>query len=235
MPSINRLIRLVVPALAMAPVAAQAQFAVIDQSNLAKAIETARNTLTLIDREEQQLAEAQKLYEAGNRITDIGNIAGNLNTQFLQRGIPDDIRNVADLASADLADLGSIGQRAQQLLTQLNYSTSEGALPPTGASSAARDQAIAENGLVVAEQTSQGLGELKTRLISAQTEKEVADLQARATLEVAQLLNQANQQTALRQAQLAAQRQSDLANEAARRRKSHAAITEGRILPRLSQ
>lgn len=231
MPSINRLTRLVVPALAMAPVAAQAQFAVIDQSNLAKAIETARNTLTLIDREEQQIAEAQKLYEAGNRITDIGNIAGNLNSQFLQRGIPDDIRNVADLASADLADLGSIGQRAQQLLTQRNYSTSEGGLPPTGANSAARDQAIAENGLVVAEQTSQGLGELKTRLISAQTDKEVADLQARATLEVAQLLNQSNQRQALIDAQNATLRLRNLDAAARNARIEESAIKSRNFMP----
>lgn len=227
------LIGAIVPALTVVSVPAKAQLAVVDHTNLAKAIETARNTLTLIDRAEQQIAEAQKLYDAGNRITDIGNIAGDLNSQFLQRGIPDDIRNVADLSSADLSDLGSIGQRAQELLSQRGYSTAAAEPYSSGFQSAARDQAIAENGLTIADHTTQGLGELKSRLNTAQTEKEVDDLQARATLEVAQLLNQANQRQAMLEAQNAALRLRNLDAAARNSRAEEDAMKSRNFMPAL--
>jgi succinylarginine dihydrolase len=71
---------------------------------------------------------------------------------------------------------------------------------------AARNQAIAEVQMDVAKQTSDGLDELKDRLRTAVTSKETADLNALATLEVAQLVNMANQMQALKDAQLAAAR-----------------------------
>lgn len=213
------------------PFAAHAQMAVIDNSNLARAIETARNTLTLIDREEQQISEQQKLYAAGNRQTDIPMIAQDLNSEWLLRGVPADVQNVVDLASANLSDLGSIGQRAQELLAQHDYSTQYGLAEIGNVALAARDQAIAENGLVVADRTAEGLAQLKERLRYAETDKETSDLQARATLEVAQLINQANQRAALQDAQNAALRLQNLEAMSRNARIEEDAFKSGQFMP----
>jgi type IV secretion system protein VirB5 len=226
-----------------APQLAHAQMAVIDHSTLAQALETARNTLTMIDKAQQQVDEAQRLFSSLNGPTGIGEIAKGLNSDALRRGLPDDIQTGADLVSSDLGELGSIGERARELLSRNDYSTERaGRLSQNGPSSiyasatqAARDQAIAEIGLTNAQKTSEGLGELKQHLGAADTARDVAALQARATLELVQLINQANQATALREAKIAQQIQAGLASEAARERLNEDAVMQGRILPRLGK
>lgn len=187
-------------ALSSAGTPAFAQFAVIDSSNLAKSIETARNTL-------RQIEEAQRLYDSANRITDISSVGSILNNDLVKRALPSDVRNTADLVTADLSELGSIGDRANDILSSRGLNTGNvTGLLNSAETIAARNQAIAEVQIDVARQTSDGLDQLKDRLGTASTAKETADLNARATLEVAQLLNNANQMQALKDAQLAAER-----------------------------
>jgi conjugal transfer/entry exclusion protein len=175
--------------------AASAQMAVIDGSNLAKAIETARNTL-------RQIEEARRLYDSANRITDVSSVGNVLNNDLVKRGLPSDVRNTADLVTADLSELGSIGDRANSILQGRGLTTSNATgLLNSVETLAARNQAIAEVQMDVAKQTSNGLDQLKDRLRTAETAKETADLNARATLEVAQLVNRSNQMQALRDAQ----------------------------------
>jgi type IV secretion system protein VirB5 len=213
--------------LLLAATPAAAQLSVIDSSNLAKAIETARNTL-------KQIEEAQRLYDSANRITDVGSIASVLNSDIVRTGLPSDIQDSLQLASSDLSELGSVGDRAQDILSGkgLDFRDVDGILA-SAEGLAARDQAIAEVQLQAAAQTSDGIKELKERLSSAETSKEVADLQARATLEAVQLMNQANQRQALKDAQLAADRLA-----AAERNKrisdgNRRVIDEGRLLPKV--
>jgi hypothetical protein len=181
-----------------APVSAQ--LAVVDGANLARAIETARNTL-------RQIEEAQRLYDSANKITNVSSIANVLNNDLVKRGLPSDVQNTADLVTADLSELGSIGDRANSILQGRGLTTGNAKdLLNSVETLAARNQAIAEVQMDVAKQTSDGLDELKDRLSTAATSKETADLNARATLEVAQLINRANQMQALKDAQLAAER-----------------------------
>jgi hypothetical protein len=87
----------------------------------------------------------------------------------------------------------------------------------------------------VAKQTSDGLDELKDRLSTAATSKETADLNARATLEVAQLVNRANQMQALRDAQTAA-RELAIAEDIKKNEEGNArAIREGKLRPTWSK
>ena len=195
---------------------ASAQMAVIDSSNLAKAIETARNTL-------RQIEEAQRLYESANKITNVSSIGNVLNNDLVKRGLPSDVRNTADLVTADLSELGSIGDRANSILQGRGLTTGNATgLLNSVEKLAARNQAIAEVQMDVAKQTSDGLDELKDRLRTAETSKETADLNARATLEVAQLVNRSNQMQALRDAQsaerelVAAQRWKEIDEDNAR-------------------
>jgi hypothetical protein len=175
--------------------AASAQMAVIDGANLARAIETARNTL-------RQIEEAKRLYDSANKITDVSSVGNVLNNDLVKRGLPSDVRNTADLVTADLSELGSIGDRANSILQGRGLTTSNATgLLNSVETLAARNQAIAEVQMDVAKQTSNGLDQLKDRLRTAETAKETADLNARATLEVAQLVNRSNQMQALRDAQ----------------------------------
>lgn len=214
--------------LLLAATPASAQLAVIDSSNLAKAIETARNTL-------KQIEEAQRLYDSANRITDVGSIASVLNSDTLRNDLPSDIQDSLQLASSDLSELGSVGDRAQAILSSkgLDFNDADGLLA-SAQGLAARDQAIAEVQLEAAAQTSEGIKELKERLNSADTSKEVADLQARATLEAVQLMNQANQRQALKDAQLAADRLASAEKNKRRREANEKAFKEGRFLPRIA-
>lgn len=214
--------------LLLAATPASAQLAVIDSSNLAKAIETARNTL-------KQIEEAQRLYDSANRITDVGSIASVLNSDTLRNDLPSDIQDSLQLASSDLSELGSVGDRAQAILSSkgLDFNDADGLLA-SAQGLAARDQAIAEVQLEAAAQTSEGIKELKERLNSADTSKEVADLQARATLEAVQLMNQANQRQALKDAQLAADRLASAEKNKRRREANERAFKEGRFLPRIA-
>lgn len=214
--------------LLLAATPASAQLAVIDSSNLAKAIETARNTL-------KQIEEAQRLYDSANRITDVGSIASVLNSDTLRNDLPSDIQDSLQLASSDLSELGSVGERAQAILSSkgLDFNDADGLLA-SAQGLAARDQAIAEVQLEAAAQTSESIKELKERLNSADTSKEVADLQARATLEAVQLMNQANQRQALKDAQLAADRLASAEKNKRRREANEKAFKEGRFLPRIA-
>ena len=205
-------------------VPASAQLSVIDSSNLAKAIETARNTL-------KQIEEAQRLYESANRITDVGSIASALNSEAVRTGLPSDVQDAIQLTSGDLSDLGSVGDRAQAILSSRGLET--GATGQSNETLAARDQAIAEVQLQADAQTSEGIKELKERLNTAETSKEVADLQARATLEAVQLMNQANQRQAMKDAQLAAEKLVVAEKNKKRREANERAFEEGRFLPRV--
>jgi type IV secretion system protein VirB5 len=175
--------------------AASAQMAVIDGANLARAIETARNTL-------RQIEQAKRLYDSANKITDVSSVGNVLNNDLVKRGLPSDVRNTTDLVTADLSELGSIGDRANSILQGRGLTTGNATgLLNSVETLAARNQAIAEVQMDVAKQTSNGLDQLKDRLRTAETAKETADLNARATLEVAQLVNRSNQMQALRDAQ----------------------------------
>lgn len=213
---------------------ADAQLAVIDNAALAKQIEIVKNSVTQIQKLTEQVQEAQRLYDSVNNITDISDVAGILNSDAVRSGLPSDLQDAGKLASANPDELGSIGDRAKSLLTANGLSqgldSATEVLEPA-ANLAARDQAVAEYGLQVAGKTDEGLAQLKQRLSTAATAKETADLQARATLEVAQLLNQANQREALKDTQLQAARLEALARDAERRRAADERARSGKILP----
>ncbi len=179
---------------------ASAQMVVIDHAALVKHIETARNTLNQLQKAQQQLQEAQRLYASFNKITDIKSVASILNNDMVRRGLPADLGNSAKLLSTDLDNMGELGARAQDLMRSRDLN---GAIAMSDAAikmasrGAARDQAIAEATLGVAAARSEGLSRIADRLGTATTAKEVMDLQARAAIEAASAANQTNQLMAL--------------------------------------
>lgn len=195
----KRMIVWFVAAMALAA-PASAQMVVLDKAALVKHIETARNTLNQLQKAQQQLQEAQRLYGSFNKITDIKSVSALLNNDMVQRGLPSDLGNSAKLLSTDLDKMGELGARAQDLMRSRDLS---GAIAMSDAAikmasrGAARDQAIAEATLGVAAARSEGLSRMADRLGTATTAKEVMDLQARAAIEAAAAANQTNQLMAL--------------------------------------
>ncbi|NMN07547.1 MULTISPECIES: type IV secretion system protein [unclassified Novosphingobium] len=184
---------------------AQAQLAVIDGSNLAQAINTARNTL-------QQIQQAEQMFHSLNDVTNVGSIAQVLNSSVLRNALPDGIADSAALLSQDLTELGAVGQRAQGILSGKNLTLSgvnsilgdaQGRLE-SAAQVSARSQALAEGTVEATVQTAQGLGQLKDAIGTSSSLKESADLQARATVESAQISNQLLQLMARQEADRAA-------------------------------
>lgn len=202
---------------------ASAQMVVIDHAALAKHLQTARNTLNQVQKAQQQIQEAQRLYGSFNKITDIEVVSGILNNNLVQRGLPADLGNSAKLLSSDLDKMGELGARAQELMRLRDLSV-DGAISVADAAialtsrGAARDQAVAEASLAVTAARSEGLGRLTDRLATATTAKEVMDLQARATIESAAAQNQANQLMALELGRQADARARSAASLAAARR-----------------
>ena len=204
-----------------APVSAQ--MVVIDHAALAKHLQTARNTLNQVQKAQQQIEEAKRLYGSFNNITDIKSVSGILNNDMVQRGLPADLGNSAKLLSSDLDKMGELGARAQELVRLRDLSV-DGAISVADAAialtsrGAARDQAVAEASLAVTAARSEGLSRLTDRLATATTAKEVLDLQARAAIESAAAQNQANQLMALELGRQADARARSAASLAAARR-----------------
>ena len=104
------------------PAPAHAQLAVIDSSNLVQALNTARNTL-------QQIQQAQQLYTALNNVSNIGSVAGILNSPVLKSALPEGMQSTVQLVSADLSELGAIGTQAAYSATPTRTGSGESETP----------------------------------------------------------------------------------------------------------
>jgi len=203
---------------------AQAQLSVIDSANLARSIETARNTLETIRQMEQQVAEARRLYESVNSINDIQDVARILDDRSLRGALPEGMQSSAQYASTDLRDLGSIGGRAEEIYSASNaragVSSASEALDVLGRR-AARDQALGEYALERAELRGEGLGVLQDRLATATTQSERDEIAATANIETAAGINETNRLLAAREVREAAEEQArrEAAVERAERRR----------------
>ena len=184
---------------------ANAAWPVIDVRAIAQAIQTARNTLT-------QLQEARSFYDQVNSISSIRDVAGVLDDGLLRGALPEGMNDTVALVSSDLSDLGAIGQRAESILANSNFSIEGGnaALGDTqsvlerAAQISARDQAYGEYMLESTQTTGEGLSDLNRALASSTTLRQSQDIEARATIENASVNNRILQMMAARQAQEAA-------------------------------
>lgn len=188
---------------------AHAQLAVIDAGNLAEAVNTARNTLDTLEEARKQVAEAQRLYDSVNGLTDIGEVASDLADNAMRGGLPDGFQDAADYVGDPRAIQGVLGARVDEVFSSFDFGI-EGraseAFEEAGYA-AARDVALSENSMDRAITRAEGIQELGERLNSASTAKEVDAVNARATIESAAAINETNRLLALeaqREAQSAA-------------------------------
>ena len=178
-----------------APLPAFAQgIAVHDNANLIQQINAVRQALQIVAQGKEQIAEAQKLYEDLNKLTDIPTLAQQLKTDAL-RELDTSNSSLEGFANGDLNVVGAGRAKADEvyrgLLDRLGLAGSEQsrAAFDLGARNIGINAGLAENVGAAVTSRSQGLDQLRSRLATASTAKEVADLTARLQLESAAMQN----------------------------------------------
>ncbi|CAO1650912.1 type IV secretion system protein [Parasphingorhabdus sp. NYA22] len=207
-----------------APLPAFAQgMPVHDSASLIQQINAVRQALQIVQQGKEQIAEAQKLYQDLNKLTDIPNLAQQLKTDAL-RELDTSNGSLGGYGNGDLNVVGAGRAKADEvyrgLLDKLGLSGSEQSRAnyDLNARNIGINAALAENiGAAVTSRT-QGLDQLRGRLGTASTAKEVADLTARLSLESAAMQND--------QLRLQAIALQQRAQERARAAEGHAALAQ---------
>lgn len=181
--------------LVAAPIPAFAQgLPVHDSANLIQQINAVRQALQIVAQGKQQIAEAQKLYQDLNRLTDIPQLAQQLKSDALrQLDISGESLEGFGTGNLDVVGAGRAKADAvyRDLLKQLGLSGSDStrAAFDLNARNIGIQAGLAENiGAAVTSRTD-GLNQLRSRLTTATTAKEVGDLTARLQLESAAMQN----------------------------------------------
>lgn len=177
---------------AATPVAAQG-IPVHDNAALLQHIEQIQRTMEMIDQGREQIAEAQRLYNDLNGLTDISSIADQLTNDAL-RELNVDIDSLEAMTRGDFGaspNSGRANEAYQMLMDQLSgdESAEYRAAYDRDARAIAMNTALAESLGEAATSRAEGLQELRQRLATAESAKEVADLTARIELEIAGMRN----------------------------------------------
>jgi type IV secretion system protein VirB5 len=165
-----------------------------DSANLIQQINAVRQALQIVAQGKEQIAEAQKLYQDLNKLTDIPQLAQQLKSDALRE---------LDISGGSLQGFGNgnldvvgVGRAKadavyRDLLKQLGLSGSETsrAAFDLNARNIGIQAGLAENIGAAVTSRADGLEQLRTRLTTATTAKEVGDLTARLQLESAAMQN----------------------------------------------
>lgn len=204
-----------------APMPAFAQgMPVHDSANLIQQINAVRQALQIVAQGKQQIAEAQKLYQDLNKLTDIPALAQQLKTDAL-RELDISGGSLEGFGNGNLDVVGAGRAKAdavyRDLLRQLGLSGSEQsrAAFDLNARNIGINAGLAENIGTAVTSRAQGLDQLRSRLASAGTAKEVADLTARLGLESAAMQNDQLRLQGIALQQLAQERERAAAGKAA--------------------
>lgn len=181
--------------LTTAPLPAFAQgLPVHDTANLIQQINAVRQALQVVAQGKQQIAEAQKLYQDLNKLTDIPQLAAQLKNDAL-RGLDTSQGSLQGFGTGNLDVVGAGRAKADAVY--------RGLLDKLGATGSDQSRAgfdlnarnigitagLADDIGTAATSRAQGLDQLRSRLTTAATSKEVGDLTARLQLESAAMQN----------------------------------------------
>lgn len=161
---------------------------VIDQSAIAKHIESITQLKSQLDALNQQIAQAQQLYGSMNKITDMADVAGLLNNPAIRKALPQDFNAVESLLRG--SGSGVLGSFASKALE--NNSTYRTSANDFYAKELARIQhrnagqiGLGQQIYDAASSRIDGIDELRQKISSAADAKDIADLQARLQAETA--------------------------------------------------
>ena len=194
-------------ALLLSACAAAAQgIPVIDQTSIAKEIESIAQLKSQLDTLNQQLQQARQLYGSLNKLTNMADVAGVLNNPSIRKALPQDFNAIESLFNG--SDSGVLGSSASKFLkenstyqTNANdfYAQELSRLQKRNAGQMGLSQQIYD----AATKRIDGIDELRRQISSASTAKDVADLQARLQAETAFLQNDVLRMQGLRMVQQA--------------------------------
>jgi len=191
-----------------------------DSASLVQQINAVRQALQIVAQGKAQIAEAQKLYQDLNKLTDIPQLAQQLKSDAL-RELDISGGSLQGFGTGDLDVVGAGRAKAdavyRDLLKQLGLSGSEQSRTAfdLNARNIGIQAALAENMGNAVTSRGEGLDQLRSRLATASTAKEVADLTARLSLESAAMQNDQLRLQAIALQQQAQERARAAAGQAA--------------------
>ena len=192
---------------------------VFDTSTYVQALAQVQNTVKMIDQGKQQIQQAQDSFNSLSKLTNVNSIAPQLLNSQVRNLLPNTTIDVATLTRGDLTKLGSLSGLASNIQSRYALSASGSSADAAYAQSlkdatgsAAATAALGENTLSVAQTRMQGLDQLREQLSVAKDPKDVMDLQARISVEQAQLQNDMLKMQAIQMAQAG---EANLANSGA--------------------
>lgn len=189
------------------PAAAQG-IPVFDTTTYLQALQTAKQTLTMVDQGRQQIQQAADTFNSLSKLTNVNAIATQLLNSQVRNILPNTTIDAATLLKGDVSQLGALGGLASNIQARYKLSSSGSdadaaysAALRDATGSAATQAALGESTLAVTQTRMQGLDQLREQLSSAKDPKDVMDLQARIGVEQAQLQNDLLKIQALQMAQ----------------------------------
>lgn len=190
--------------------AAQAQMIVHDPTSYVKLIAQAQTALDQLNELKTRVQQGQELFTSLNEASIVSTIAGQLGVPSLREFLPE-IDALTAAAKGDLASLGKIGERADEIRSAARLYTPAngdeiGADIEAAGDRAARDLALGEAVSTAGKERLEGLKELQAAIDSAPNARAVLDLQARATTEQAMIANDQMRLQGLAMAQAAEDR-----------------------------
>ncbi|MGZ2426066.1 P-type DNA transfer protein VirB5 [Rhizobium laguerreae] len=179
---------------------------VIDQTAIAKQIESITQLKSQLDALNQQLQQAQQLYASLNKVTNMADVAGLLNDPSIRKALPQDFDDIEGLLKG--SGTGAIATSASKFLE--NNSTYRTDANDFYAQELARAQnrnagqmSLGQQIYDAATKRIDGIDQLRQQISSAGDAKDIADLQARLQAETAFLQTDVLRMQALQMVQQA--------------------------------
>ncbi|MBY5778825.1 P-type DNA transfer protein VirB5 [Rhizobium leguminosarum] len=179
---------------------------VIDETAIAKQIESITQLKSQLDTLNQQLQQAQQLYASLNKVTNMADVAGLLNDPSIRKALPQDFNAIEGLLKG--SGTGVFGTSASKFLE--NNSTYRTDANDFYAQELARAQnrnagqmSLGQQIYDAATKRIDGIDQLRRQISSAGDAKDIADLQARLQAETAFLQTDVLRMQALQMVQQA--------------------------------
>nr|WP_246799931.1 P-type DNA transfer protein VirB5 [Rhizobium indicum] len=179
---------------------------VIDETAIAKQIESITQLKSQLDTLNQQLQQAQQLYASLNKVTNMADVAGLLNDPSIRKALPQDFDAIEGLLKG--SGTGAFGTSASKFLE--NNSTYRTDANDFYAQELARAQnrnagqmSLGQQIYDTATKRIDGIDQLRQQISSAADAKDIADLQARLQAETAFLQTDVLRMQALQMVQQA--------------------------------
>lgn len=179
---------------------------VIDQTAIAKQIESIAQLKSQLDALNQQIEQAQQLYGSLNKLTDMADVANVLNDPAIRKALPSDFAAIEGLLKG--SGTGVFGDSATKFL-EVNstyrtdaddfYATELSRIQSQNAGQMSLGQQIYD----AASKRIDGIDQLREKISTAGDAKEIADLQARLQAEQAFLQSDVLRMEGLRMVQQA--------------------------------